>query len=56
MASTKWNEVVHQVNERTYYELDWQWKQEKMQKKNTGMHSWMIKDKWWRMNIKFIAW
>ncbi len=45
---TKWNEVVHQVNERTK-ESDWQWKQEKMRKKNIGMHSQIMKDKWQAM-------
>ncbi len=44
--STKWNEVIHQVNERTN-ESDWQWKQDEMKKKNIGTHSWMTNDKRW---------
>ncbi len=43
----KWS--IHQVNERMNGS-DWQWKQEKIKTKNTGMHSQMIKDEWRMMN------
>ncbi len=46
--STKWNKVVHQVNERIN-ESNEQWKQEK----NAEMHSQMMMDKWQMMNDEY---
>ncbi len=64
-GSIKWNEVVHQVNERTD-DSEWQWKQKKWKRKTQEcIHKWcrmndkwrmmedewqMMKDEWWKMN------
>ncbi len=50
--STKWNKVVHRVNEKTN-ESDWRWKQEKTKKKNARSYLQMMKNEWQMMNDEY---